>query len=41
MVGYVSVSHEMGSNLNIVPKMTYGVLECDIVILQNYVLMIL
>ena len=28
-------------NLNISSKMSYGVLECDIVILQNYMLMIL
>ena len=28
-------------NLNISPKMSYGVLECDTVILQNYMLMIL
>ena len=28
-------------NLNISPKMPYGVLECDIVMLQNYMLMIL
>ena len=28
-------------NLNIAPKMSYGVLECDIVMLQNYILMIL
>ena len=28
-------------NLNIIPKMSYGVLECDIVVLQNYILMIL
>ena len=27
-------------NLNILPKMSYGVLECDVV-LQNYMLMIL
>ena len=39
--GYVDVSHEMDSNLNISPKMSYGVLECDIVMLQNYMLMIL
>ena len=26
---------------NISPKMSYGVLECDIVRLQNYMLMIL
>ena len=26
-------------NLNISPKMSYGVLECDIVRLQNYMLM--
>ena len=30
-----------GFNLNIPPKMSYGVLECDIVMLQNYMLMIL
>ena len=28
-------------NLNISPKMSYGVLKCDIVKLQNYMLMIL
>ena len=28
-------------NSNISPKMSYGVLECDIVILKNYMLMIL
>ena len=28
-------------NLNISPKMSYGVLGCEIVILQNYMLMIL
>ena len=28
-------------NLNISPKMSCGVLECDIVILQNYMLMTL
>ena len=28
-------------NLNISPKMSYGVLECDIVMLQNDMLMIL
>ena len=28
-------------NLNISPKMSHGVLECDIVMLQNYMLMIL
>ena len=28
-------------NLNISPKTPYGVLECDIVVLQNYMLMIL
>ena len=27
-------------NLIISPKMSYGVLECDIVMLQNYMLMI-
>ena len=28
-------------NLQISPKMSYGVLECDIAMLQNYMLMIL
>ena len=28
-------------NLNILPKMSYDVLECDIVVLQNYMFMIL
>ena len=28
-------------NLNILPEMSYGVLECDIVMLQIYMLMIL
>ena len=28
-------------NLNILPKILYGVLECDIVVLQNYMLRIL
>ena len=28
-------------NLSISPKMLHGVLECDIVVLQNYMLMIL
>ena len=41
LVGYVNVSHEIDNNLNISPKMSYGVLECDIVMLQNYMLMIL
>ena len=30
-----------GFTLNISPKMSSGVLECDIVVLQNYMLMIL
>ena len=37
----MNVSHEMDSNLNNSPKMSCGVLECTIVILQNYMLMIL
>ena len=41
LVGDVNVSHEMDGTLNISPKMSYGVLECDIVMLQNYMLMIL
>ena len=28
-------------NLNIAPTMSYGVLECDIVMLQNYMFLIL
>ena len=28
-------------NLNISPKMSYGALECDTVILQNYMFVIL
>ena len=37
---YMNVSHEMDSNWNISPKMSC-VLECDIVMLQNDMLMIL
>ena len=40
-VGYVNPSHEMDSNLNMPPTMSWGVLECDIVSLQNDMLMIL
>ena len=29
-----------GFNLNVSPKMSYSVFECDIVRLQNYMLMI-
>ena len=39
--GHVNVLHERDSNLNISPKMSYDVFECDIVTLQNYMLMIL
>ena len=39
MVG--GVSHGMDSDLNMSPKMPYGVLECCIVMLQNCMLMIL
>ena len=28
-----------GFNLNTLPKMSHGVLECDIVMLENYMLM--
>ena len=34
----LNVSHEMDKNLNTSPKMSYGVLECDIVMLQNCML---
>ena len=30
-----------GFSLNISPKMSYGVLECDVVVLQNYMLRVL
>ena len=40
MVGHGNVSHEMDRNLNVSPEMSYGVLECDIVMLQNYMLTI-
>ena len=36
----MNASHEMGSNFNISPKMSYGVLDCDIVTLQNDMLII-
>ena len=39
--GHVKVPYEMDSNLNMSLKMSYGVLECDNVMLQNYMLMIL
>ena len=35
------LAREMDSHLNMSPNMSHGVLECDIVMLQNYVLMIL
>ena len=41
LVGCMNVSHEMDSNLNISPKVSYDVLECAIVILQNHTLVIL
>ena len=42
VVGRVrEVSHEMDNNLNMSLKMSHGVLECDIVTLQNHTLMIL
>ena len=41
LVACVNVSQQMGSNLNNSPQMSYGALECDIVMLQNYMLMIL
>ena len=40
LVGDLNVSHKMNSNLNISSKMSYGVLACGIVMLQNYMLMI-
>ena len=41
LMGSVNVSHETDSNVNISPKMPSGVLECDLVMLQNDMLMIL
>ena len=40
LAGHLSVSHEVDSNLNMSPKMSYGELVCGIM-LQNYMLMIL
>ena len=37
----LNLTHEMDSNLSISPKMSYGVLEHDIAMLQNYIFMIL
>ena len=34
LAGYVNITHELDSNWNISPKMSHGVLECDIVTLQ-------
>ena len=41
MVGRVKVLRVIiySFNLNISPKISYDVLECDIVILQNYIIM--
>ena len=41
LAGYVSVLHEMDSSWNISPKMSEDVLECGVVLLQNYMLVIL
>ena len=41
LAGYVNVVHEMDSNLSISPKMSCGVFECDMVMLQNHMLVIL
>ena len=30
----MNISHEMDNNLNISPKMSYGVSECDIVVTE-------
>ena len=38
LAGDVRVSHETNSSLNVSPKMSHGVLECD-VMLQNDMLM--
>ena len=40
LAGYLPVSHEMDSNANMSPEMSHGVLECEIVMLQNRMLMI-
>ena len=37
----MKVSYQMVSNVNIPPKTSQGVLECDSVVLQNGMLMIL
>ena len=33
-MGYANVSHEMDSDLNISPKMSYGVIACGIVVIE-------
>ena len=38
---YVNVTRKMDSSVNISPKMSHGVLECDVVTSQNYTLMVL
>ena len=41
MAGRVrEVSHEMGSRLNISPSVPWGVLEGDIIVLQNHMLVV-
>ena len=37
----MNVSHKTDSNSNISPKTSYGVLECDGVMLHSYMLVIL
>lgn len=41
LAGHSCVSHEADSNLNLSPEMPRGVLECDVVRSQNYLLMVL
>ena len=40
LAGYVNVSREMDSNLNVSPEMSQGLLECGVALLQNFLLMI-
>ena len=40
-VGHMNALLERDSHVNVSPTMSYGVLKCDIVLLQNYMLMIL
>ena len=39
-VGYRDVLNEMDRNLNISPKMSYSMLECDIVVTELHLMIV-